>query len=123
MPIEDGKMEGLDLAAPTPNKRTLQGIQQRLAGVAGKPWKYNPKSEMFIGTTNSLDTYYGSLDLGRDGKEYYAYKDETGSGYRLSEDSKKRIARIKAMGEFLENCREDIEFLLSAVQAEATCGE
>lgn len=90
-------------------------IKERLEGVAGKPWKYNPQHEMFMGTTNALEMYEDSLNLGRDGKEYAPYEDETGKGYRLTEQSRKRMARIRALGVFLENCREDINYLLSLV--------
>jgi predicted Holliday junction resolvase-like endonuclease len=91
----------------------ITAIRQRLAAVQdGHPWKYNPKHEMFIGTTNALEMYGGVLDLGRDGKEYVRYEDETGHGCRLTEASKRRMARIKALGEFLESCRADMEWLL-----------
>lgn len=93
-------------------KERIEQIRQRLAGVTGKPWKYNPKHEMFIGTTNALDMYYEVLDLGRDHKEWFRYSDESGHGYRLTEASLKRMARTKALGEFLEQCREDIAYLL-----------
>ena len=91
-------------------------IRERLAAVAGPAWKYNPKHEMFIGATNAVEMHDRVLDLGRDGKEYYPYRDETGSGYRITEASKRHYDRTVALGEFLEHCREDIEFLLRAVQ-------
>lgn len=96
-------------------------IKARLAGVyPDKPWKYNPTHEMFIGSTNALEMYHGILDLGRNAKEWYEYKDETGHGYRLTEASKAQMARVKALGEFLEQCREDIDYLLNRESGLAT---
>lgn len=109
--------------APAPGEREADGcdriseIRRRLAAVSGKPWNYNPKHEMFIGSTNALEMYDGVLDLGRDGKEFFPYQDETGSGYRLTEASRQRMERIKALGEFLQSCREDIEYLLALRKA------
>ncbi len=68
-------------------------IKDRLSRVSGHAWTYDPKHEMFIGTTNAIKMYDRTIDLGRDE-----------SGCR---------ERTKALGDFLENCREDIEFLLT----------
>lgn len=95
----------------------IEVIRERLAGVSdGKPWRYDPAHKMFMGTTNALDMYHDSLDLGRNHKEYVAYEDETGKGHRLTPASVKRMRRIKALGLFLEQCREDIEYLLSKLE-------
>lgn len=75
-----------------------QEIRRRLARVYSGPcadgspvsrnlWKYNPKHEMFMGTAHAVETYDRTLLLGR------------------GED-------CRALGEFLENCREDIAWLL-----------
>jgi hypothetical protein len=102
----------------------IEDIKQRLAGVVGKPWKYNPKHEMFMGTINALEMYEDTIYLGRDNKEYAPYEDATGRGCRLTPASVKRLARIKALGEFLECCREDIAHLLTRVRtAEARVAE
>ena len=95
---------------------TLKGIKKRLVGVVGKPWKYEPNHPMFVGTTNALDIYYGHIDLGRNHKEWYEHKDEHSTGYRLTEASIRQMARIKALGEFLERCREDIAVLLDEIE-------
>ena len=36
----------------------LEEIRGRLSSVAGPAWKYNPKHEMFMGTTNALEMYH-----------------------------------------------------------------
>jgi hypothetical protein len=96
----------------------ISEIRARLAGVAGKLWKYNPAHKMFVGSTNALEMYHGVLDLGRSQKEWTPH--ESGNGYRLSNST----ARIKALGEFLEQCREDIAFLLARCEAlESQCDD
>ena len=90
----------------------LKEIRDRLSTVSGAPWIYNPDHPMYVGTTNALDIYHDVLDLGRNNKEWAPYQDEHSKGYRLTEASVKRMARIKALGEFLQACREDMQFLL-----------
>ena len=96
-------------------KEKINKISERLSKVIGKPWKYEPELEMFIGSTNALDIYYKIIDLGRNNKEYIPYENEYKKGYRLSDASAKEMERIKSLGEFLENCREDIQFLISLI--------
>lgn len=94
-------------------------------------WQYNPKHKMYVGTTYAIEEPYTSLaaedndwpnpmvfDLGRAGGHWA--KDETGA-YKLTKQAQEEVARREAMGRFLESCREDIEFLLDAVEHPAPC--
>ena len=90
-------------------------ISQRLASVMdGHPWVFNPKHEMFVGCTNALEMYSQHLDLGRNMETWEPSCDSAVRGYKLSDASKRNMAQIQALGEFLANCREDIEYLLNA---------
>ena len=91
-------------------------VEALKAATNPSPWKFNPKHEMFMGTTNALEMYEDTLDLGRDCKEWIPVDDGNTKGYRLSDGSVKRAARIKAIGEFLETCREDTTRLLDAAE-------
>jgi hypothetical protein len=104
----------------------IKAIRNRLAGVSGRKWRYNPEHPMFIGATNAVEVVYRQevgeddypnpmlIDLGRDGKVY-----ETRDGKRqLTKASVENMKRIRAMGEFFQSCREDIGFLLDAMDAQ-----
>lgn len=92
----------------------IQEIKARLAAVEpDKPWRYT-KREMFIGTTNALEMYDRVLDLGRAASHWE--RDETGNSLRMAEESRQRMERVKALGEFLECCREDIAYLLEKLE-------
>jgi hypothetical protein len=93
----------------------LNEIQRRLAKVCNGKWKFNPKHEMFIGTTNAIEMYDRTLDLGRDNKEYVAYSDDMGQGWKLTPQAKRQYETTLALGEFLESCREDMQGLLNEI--------
>lgn len=96
----------------------LVEIEARLKPVQhGKPWRYDSKYPMLLGTTNALVDYeLGAINLGRDEKQWEFYEDETGRGSRLTAQSKKRLEYVRALGRFLESCREDMAWLLEQVR-------
>ncbi len=91
-------------------------ILTRVMRVAGPPWKYNPQHEMFVGTTHAIEMYSRTLDLGRAGGEFAPSKDPDIKGYVRTEQSKRNLAEVEALGLFLAHCREDIEYLITALQ-------
>jgi len=93
----------------------IHEIKQRLEALPfpEKPWRYDPERPMFLGTTNAIEMYDRTLDLGRNMKEYYI--NEFGN-YTLTTKAKKNMEDIKALGLFLENVREDIKYLLELVE-------
>jgi hypothetical protein len=93
-------------------KGRLAEIAERLSGVVGKPWIYEPEHRMFMGTTNALNIYYGAIDLGRNEKVWEPCQDERLHGHRLTKSSVEQMARVKALGQFLERSREDMQFLM-----------
>jgi hypothetical protein len=104
---------------PTPPPLTadeLTEIRERLAAVQSDPWKYEPKHEMFVGTTHALMTYHRVIDLGRGRSEYS--KEEAGR-HTLTELSRRDNERIDALGTYLEHCREDTDRLLAEVTRQA----
>lgn len=109
----------------------IDEIRARLESVAGRRWRYDPAHEMAVGTTNSIEMVDRHIDLGRDFEEWIPRSQEEGGGYRLAEISKRRRERNRALGRFLENCREDIAWLLeenarlrrSIERCSGTCSE
>lgn len=92
-------------------------IKYRLAGVSdGHYWKFNQKHEMFVGHTNAIEMWDRNLDLGREDEVWVPYDDENSKGYKLSPQSARVNKMTKALGEFLESCRDDIQFLLAEVE-------
>jgi hypothetical protein len=95
----------------------LTSIRSRLAAVEdGHPWKFNPKLEMFVGFTNAVEMYDRSIDLGRSSTEWVPSTDPNVKGYQRSRESIRKDAMTRALGEFLENVREDLRELLEAVE-------
>jgi hypothetical protein len=99
----------------------LAAIRERLTPVQGKPWKYEPEHPMFIGTTNALNIWHDTINLGRNATELVPHFNErTGEqSYRPSGRSLEQRARIKSLGVFLECCREDITTLLDLARQQA----
>lgn len=58
---------------------------------------------MYIGHAHALEMYEDTLILGRNGDQ-------------------ENIQRLENLGMFLENCREDIEYLLKEVQSTLEIG-
>lgn len=88
----------------------LQSVQDNHA------WTFNPKHEMFMGTTNAIVMWDRNLDLGRNSQHWQQSTDPCIKGYVLAPGSIKQNALTQALGAFLENCREDIEYLLTLLQ-------
>ena len=81
----------------TPDR--LRDILLRLAAVEdGHTWKFEPKHKMFVGSTNAVVMYDRVVDLGRTSEPW--------------QKGGKRDALTLALGEFLENVREDLRELL-----------
>lgn len=98
------------------DQKRLGEIRERLRNVSDKrTWKYNPKHEMFMGTTNAVEMYDRTLDLGRGAKQWRLSEDPDVKGYVLSEQSRREILEIRNLGEFIANCREDIAWLLEQI--------
>jgi len=77
-------------------------------------WKYAPEHEMFVGTTNAI-TVVGEdytcmlFDLGRNNSTYH--RTAAGKAVRTAAALRENAGK-RALGEFLEACREDIAALL-----------
>ena len=100
------------------DETAIDGIRDRLRAVAdGLPaWVFNPSYEMFMGSTNAVELDDRFLDLGRTKKEWAAVDDGVVKGYRLTQECQRYNAHTKALGEFLANCREDMQLLLDLLE-------
>ena len=98
----------------TPDR--LSAIRARLAAVEdGHSWKFDPKHEMFVGTTNAIEMYDRTIDIGRESKTWTPSTDPNVKGYTISPESVRKNVATKALGGFLERCREDMRELLEAL--------
>lgn len=90
------------------NSPKLLEIEKRLRAAQETGWwKYHPEYPMFVGTTNGLCIYeLGTIDLGRTRKPC---KDE-------DEEDRRTRELIQGLGVFLENCREDMAWLIACVR-------
>jgi len=108
---------------PETDNARIDEIRRRLQAVIGdkpRPWTYEPKHEMFMGTTHAIKMYDRVIDLGRGHHEFIPVrKGEQADkhGYVLSAASQQEDAEIDALGKFMEQCREDMEFLLKLIES------
>lgn len=99
-------------------ERYVNQIRTRLQAVQdAHQWKFNPKHDMFMGTTNAVEMWDRNIDLGRTMKNWTPSTDPHIKGYKLSPESIRKNAMTMALGEFLEKAREDMEYLLAQLEA------
>jgi len=81
----------------TPDR--ISAIRASLAAVEGHPWKFSPKHVMFVGTTNAIEMYDRTIDIGRESKTWIPSSDPNVKGHTLSPESARKNATTKALGE------------------------
>lgn len=116
----NGECHGDDFMDESPaGTNRIKEIRARLQAVQDShPWTFDSKFEMFMGTTNAVRMWDRNVDLGRTMKNWTPSTDPHIKGYKLSPESIHKNAITKALGEFLEKSREDIEYLLAQLGTE-----